>query len=182
MNEKIQFDQIETIKETFDEKRTIIGRAPKEMIEVDDDIHNGGDFFITESGEIIDLEYQTTDFDEEELAKYVELAEELYYKNDVHISIYVLCPKNIRITAPECMIKSDASFNIKLACYDGNPSYDVFYHLEEKVNNKIQLTEEDLEAISMVPMLFPRKQRRSWRVKCFRLINESKRLSLDFPF
>lgn len=176
MKENIQNNEIEIIKETFDEKRTIIGRAPEEMIDIDEDIHEGGDFFLTDTGEIIDLEYQMKKFDEEELAKYVELAEELYYKNKVHISIYILCPKNIEITAPECIIRSDASFNIKLACYEGNPSYDVFYHLKAKVNKKIPLSDDDLEAISMIPMLFKRKERRIWRVKCFRLVSESQRL------
>lgn len=177
MTENIQSNEIEIIKETFDEKREIMGPAPEEMVEVDEDIHQGGDFFITDTDEIIDLEFQMKEFNEEELAKYVELAEELYYKNKVHISIYILCPKNIRITAPECIIRSDASFNIKLACYEGNPSYDVFYHLKAKVNRKIQLTDEDLEAISMIPMLFPRKQRKTWRIKCFRLISESEKSS-----
>ena len=79
-NEKIR-PEIQIIKEAFQEKRNIIDYAPEEMIQVSEYCHNGGDIFITEEGELIDLEYQMKDFDEEELVKYIELAEELYEKN-----------------------------------------------------------------------------------------------------
>ena len=108
-NEKIR-PEIQIIKEAFQEKRNIIDYAPEEMIQVSEYCHNGGDIFITEEGELIDLEYQMKDFDEEELVKYIELAEELYEKNNVVISIYILCPKTIKVTAPEIPIKSTAIF------------------------------------------------------------------------
>ena len=75
--ENIEY-KIQIIKDAFDEKRNIIGYAPNEMIKVNEDCHQGGDIFITDENELIDLEYQMKNFDEAELAKYVELAEELY--------------------------------------------------------------------------------------------------------
>ena len=86
-NEKIR-PEIQIIKEAFQEKRNIIDYAPEEMIQVSEYCHNGGDIFITEEGELIDLEYQMKDFDEEELVKYIELAEELYEKNKRVIKIF----------------------------------------------------------------------------------------------
>ena len=45
--ENIEY-KIQIIKDAFDEKRNIIGYAPKEMINVNEDCHQGGDIFITD--------------------------------------------------------------------------------------------------------------------------------------
>lgn len=170
MNEENIKQQIKIIKDAFDEKRNIIGFAPPEMINKN---YEDKDIFITDTGELIDLEYQNKDFDESELARYVELAEELYSINKVPISIYILCPKNIRISAPECKIKSDAVFNIKLACYGENPVYDILYQIKEKVDKKIRLNDEDIETLEMIPMIGPKEERTKLRVECFKLLNKS---------
>lgn len=175
MNNKKITQEIQIIKEAFNEKRKIIDYAPQEMIKVSEDCYDGGDIFITEDGELIDLEYQINDFDEAELVKYIELAEELYEKNNVKISIYVLCPNMINITAPEVPIKSDATFNIKLARFEGNPVYDMLYHIKEKVDKHILLDEEDFNTLLMIPMIGPKKDRKNLRIECFRLINRALR-------
>lgn len=174
MNENLEKEKIHIIEEVFEEKRKITGLAPKEMIEITNETENFRDVFITESGELIDLEYQIVDFDEVELARYVELAEKLFEKNNVHISIYVLCPKTINVTAPECIIKSDADFTIKLACYEGNPAYDFFHHLKEKVDRNMKLDEDDLDVLDMIPMMGPKEDRTRLRIECFRLLMKSK--------
>ncbi|MBQ9024970.1 MAG: hypothetical protein IJ104_01110 [Methanobrevibacter sp.] len=173
MNENNLDIEIRIIKEAFDETRTIIGYAPEEMIPLNDSFHHGGDLFITDEGELIALEYQMRNFDENELAKYVELAEELYEKNEVSVSIYVLCPNTIKVTAPECVIKSEAIFNIKLACFSPNPAYDALEHMKEKVNKKIKLDEEDLDVLSRIPMMGPKEDRKKLRVECFKIIKQS---------
>ena len=173
MNEENIQQEIRIIKDAFDEKRNIIAFAPEEMTRVKKDCHPGGDIFITDGGELIDLEYQMKDFDEEELAKYVELAEELYERNRVAISIYILCPRSIQILAPECMIKSEAIFNIVLSSYGDNPAYDLFYQIKEKVDKKIKLNREDMKNLEIIPLLGPREERKKLRTECFKLLNRS---------
>ena len=165
--------EIRIIKDAFDEKRNIIGYAPKEKIKVNKDCHQGGDIFITDEGELIDLEYQMQDFDEEELAKYVELAEELYEINKVSISIYVLCPRTLKVIAPECTIKSEAEFTIKLACWGENPVYEMFFQIKEKIDKNIRLNDEDILNLEMIPLRVPKEERRTFRVECFKLLNKA---------
>ena len=174
MNENLETEKIEIIKEAFEEKREIIGFAPQEMTCIDnqDPI---GDVFITRSGELIDLELQTVDFDEVELAKYVELAEKLYEKNNVCISIYVLCLKTVNVTAPECIIKSDAKFTIKLACCQESPVYEIFNKIEEKFDENMELSEKDIDVLQDIPMMGPKEDRTRLRIKCFRLIKKSQK-------
>lgn len=181
MNEENITQEIRIIKEAFKEKRNIIGYAPPEMTEVCDECYPGGDIFITEEGDLIDLEYQFRDFDEEELAKYAELAEELYEKNKVPISIYVLCPKTARILVPEIPIKSEATFNIKLACFGENPLYEMLYHIKEKVDKNIGLKDEDLMGLLTIPTMVPKKDRKKLRIECFKLIRKHYD-NLNFPF
>lgn len=136
MNEKIKSEEIKIIKEIFDEKREIIDYAPKEMISISDNYHQGGLIFITDTGELIDLEIQFKDFNEDELYKYVKLAEELYKLNNVEISIYILCSEQIKVMAPERIINSKAEFTIKLACFCENPLNESFIQIEDKINEK----------------------------------------------
>ena len=79
------------IRKTFNDQRPIKCLTPEKIREVDEDIYPGGDIFTTDDGEFIDLEFQTTDFDENELVKYVEFAEALYKKHHKPISIYIIC-------------------------------------------------------------------------------------------
>ena len=171
MNEENITEKISIIKEAFDEKRNIIDYAPPEMIEVCDECYQGGDIFITEEGELIDLEYQYKDFDEEDLAKYAELAEELYEKNEVPISIYVICCE--RVLVPEIPIKSEATFNIKLACIDDNPIYDILFQIKEKVENGIPLDDEDFFGLLTIPIMGSKKDRRKLRIECYRLLRKA---------
>ena len=173
MNNEKTTQEIQIIKEAFDEKRNIVGYAPKEMIQVSEHCHNGRDIFITEEGELIDLEYQMKNFDETELVKYIELAEELYEKNNVAISIYILCPKTIKVTAPEIPIKSNAIFNIKLACFEGNPIYNMLYHIKEKINKNIPLDEEDYDNLLRIPVMGPEEDKNNLRIECFKLLNKA---------
>lgn len=165
--------EIIIIKEVFDEERKILGFAPPEMTDIKKNCYKGGDIFITENGELIDLEYQINDFDENELAKYIELAEELYNINNVSISIYVLCPDTVKILTPECTIPSEASFNIKLACFAGSPIYDILYHIKEKIDKNICISNEDIHTLFMIPLYCPEKDRKNLRIECLRLLNRA---------
>lgn len=174
MKDELEIKEIEIIKELFGEERKINGYAPEEMIELDEEYSTGGDIFITENGELITLEYQEKDFDEVELVKYIELAEELYNKNKVFITIYVVCPKTINVTVPECSIKSDAEFKIKLASLKPNPAYEELYRIKEKVNKKMKLNDEDIETLSMIPMMGQEEDKRNLRIECLRVLKKYK--------
>ena len=174
MNDDLEIEEIEIIKEAFDEKRKIIGYAPREMVAAADENCKGGDIFITENNELIVLDYQMTDFDEVELVNYIELAEKLFEINEVLISIYIICPNTINITVPECSIKSTANFTIKLASMQPNPAYESLYNIKEKVDKKIKLTDKDLETLSRIPMEVAEKDKRNIRIECLRLLKESK--------
>ena len=80
------------IKETFKDQRKIKCQIPIQNLNLEQHIYQEGSIFITEKDEIIDLELQITDFTEDELVKYVELAEALYETNNKHVSIYIICP------------------------------------------------------------------------------------------
>ncbi len=171
MNEENKTEKIRIIKEAFDETRNIIDYAPCEMIEVCDECYQGGEIFITEEGHLIDLEYQLKDFDEEDLAKYAELAEELYEKNKVPISIYVLCSKEVLV--PEIPIKSEAIFNIKLTCFEYDPIYDILFQIKEKVEKGLPIDDEDFFNLLTLPIMGPKEERKKLRIECYRLLRKT---------
>lgn len=173
MNNELKSKEIKIIKEVFDEKREIINYAPKKMISINDKHYQGGDIFITDTGELIDLEIQLEDFNETELYKYVKLAEELYEINNVEISIYILCSKQIKVIAPEQIINSKAEFTIKLACFNENPVNELFIQIKDKINRKISLNKEDLTTLAMIPYMVPEKDRDRMLIECYELLSKS---------
>ena len=110
--DKKDFDTItKIIKETFKDERSIKCQTPDEVRKLDEGIHPGGDIFTTEDGEFIDFEIQLKDFDEAELVKYIEFAENLYEKHRKRVSVYLLCPKNVDVKVRECPIKSESDLD-----------------------------------------------------------------------
>ena len=159
------------IKETFDDERPIKCITPPGTLEVDDEIHQGGDIFITEDGDYIDLEYQLNDFDEEELVKYVEFAEELYEKTKRHISIYLMCPKNVNVCVREFEIKSQADFTIRLACIGYDPCQMILNEIKQKMKRGEYLDCKDIEILENLPVRCAKKDRNYFRLECFKIIN-----------
>ena len=64
MNQEDYNLRVNTIKNTFNETREIKCLTPPEDRIVSEGVYPGGDIFTTEDGELIDLEIQTTEFDE----------------------------------------------------------------------------------------------------------------------
>lgn len=171
MNKKEFEIKTKMIKETFDDERSIKCLSPPGAIDLDEDIHQGGDIFITEDGAYIDLEYQLQDFDEEELVKYVEFAEEVYEQTDNHVSVYLMCPKNINVCVREFDIKSRADFTIRLACIGYDPCHMVLNHIKQKVHRGELLNNEDIETLEHLPVRCAKKDRNYFRLECFKIIN-----------
>lgn len=159
------------IRETFNDTRKIKCVTPEYVRRLDDNVHPGGVIFTTENGEFIDFEIQFEDFDEYELAKYIEFAENLYEKHQKHVSVYLLCPLNINVSVRECPIKSDADFTIKLACSEEDPCHIILNQIKHKISQDILLDDEDYNVLDMLPVKCARKDRNYFRVETLKIIN-----------
>lgn len=172
MNKK-EFDlRKKVIQKTFNDDRKIKYPTPQHLRAVDGGIYPGGDIFTTEDGDLIDLEFQITDFDEDELVKYVELAEALYEKNHCHISIYIICPNRTNVCVKECEIMSHAEFTIKLACVEEDPCKIILNAIKAKVKNHELLDGDDLHALSMLQVMCRKEDRNYYRREYFKIINK----------
>ena len=171
--DKKDFDlKTELIKNTFEDERPIKCVTPKGIRRLDENVHQGGDIFTTEEGEFIDLEFQLVDFDEEELTKYIEFAENLYEKHHKKVSVYIICPKDINITVKECPIKSDADFTIKLSCHHEDLCHMVLEVIKNKIKNHEILTNEDIHILAMLPVKCAKKDRNYFRLESLKIINK----------
>lgn len=171
MNEKEFKIKTEMIRNDFNDPRRIECVTPCDIREVDDGVHKGGDIFTTEEGEFIDLEYQLVDFDEEELAKYIEFAESLYEKHHKKVSVYLICPKYVNIKVKEQTIKSEADFTIKLFCSQEDPCRFILNRVKSKIRRNEILSPDDIEAVRLLPIMCDRKDRTYFRVESIKIIN-----------
>ena len=108
-------EEIKLIRKAFREDRKIIERVPDEMRKVDKKFYQGGSVYMTEDGELIDLEIQERDYDIEDHVNYIEFAEALYEKTQKRINVYVYCIPSVKIKIQLYEILSDADFKIRLA-------------------------------------------------------------------
>lgn len=160
-----------TIKETFNDTRKIKCHIPTEELELDENIHQEGDFFLTEDGEFIDLEFQMDDFLEEDLVRYVEIAENLYEKYQKAVSIYIICPKDINVCVKEMEIMSDADFTIRLACVDPDPCKITLNCIKGKIRRQEMLTEEDFRALARLPVMCRKEERNYYLLQYIKIVN-----------
>lgn len=159
------------IKETFKDDRPIKCQTPEDVRKLDEDVHPGGDIFTTEDGEFIDFELQLNDFDEAELTKYIEFAENLYEKHHKHVSVYLLCPKNVEVSVRECTIKSESDFTIKLACSQESPCHILLAGIKNKLKEAEVLDVEDFYILAHLPVWCDRKDRNYFRMEYLKIIN-----------
>lgn len=170
--DKQDFDVMtKIIKETFKDDRAIKCPTPEDVRKLDDNVHPGGDIFTTEDGEFIDFELQLRDFDEEELTKYIEFAENLYEKHGKRVSVYILCPKNVEVSVRECTIKSESDFVIKLACSQDTPCHIILNGIKSKLKNEGNLDVEDLYALAHLPVWCDKEDRNYFRLEYLKIIN-----------
>ncbi|MBQ7928328.1 MAG: hypothetical protein IJ287_06255 [Methanobrevibacter sp.] len=171
MNKK-DFDiRKKIINETFDDERKIVASVTAEELDIDDEIHHDGDFFITSNGEIIDLEFQIEDFTEYELVKYIELAEHLYEKYGKKVSIYIICPKEINVYVKEEEIPSESDFTIKLACSQVDSCEIILEGIKDKIRKKELLDETDWYNLRQLPVMCEKSKRNYYRLEYLKIIN-----------
>lgn len=171
MDEKKFNIRSKIIRETFDDKRTLVSPVNADELNLNEHVHQGGDMFITSDGEIIDLEFQETDFTEDELVKYVELAEELYEKIEKEVSIYIICPKDIGVYVKEIEIRSDADFTIKLACIPEERCELILNYIKHKIKANEKLSEDDINALNNLPVKCRKENRNYYRRETIRIMN-----------
>ena len=172
MKEQEFMTKARIIDETFHDKRKIKCFLPIENLRLAEHIHQEGELFITENYEIIDLEFQFKDFTEDELVKYVELAEALYEKNNKRISIYILCPNSVNIYVREFEIKSEADFTIKIAAIEENLSQIALDIIKSKLDKGELLDRDDIEILKILPLSCKKEERNYFRKECFKIINK----------
>ena len=171
MNKKDYEIRTKILQETFNDKRKINCAINVDELQLSENVHQGGDIFKTENGEFIDLEFQMKDFDEDELVKYVEFAEELYEKHQKPISIYIICPDNIKVCVREFEIKSKAPFTIRLAKFNENPANIILNMIKQKIKNKENLDEDDYHALEILHEMCEKEQSNYYRREAFKIIN-----------
>ncbi len=171
MDEKDFDTQTRIIKETFYDDRKIKCVTPEIDRQLPEHVYPGEDIFTTEDGEFIDLEFQMTDFDEDELVKYVEFAEEMYEKHKKHISVYIICPDYIKVLVRECPLKSDADFTIKLSCCNFNVAFSLLRHIKSKIRKEMALDEDDKTIIENLPVICRKEDRNFFRKESILLLN-----------
>lgn len=172
MNEENFNLKKDIIKYTFKDEHEIVEEISMQELDLPPHLYEGGDLFKTEDGCLVYLEYQRTNFDVDELVKYVELAEELYSKYEKHVSVYILCPANISVSVKECEIKSDADFTIRLVSIENNSADFFLKHIKSQIKKGIPLNEEELEILSNIPMMCDKKYRNYYRKECFKINNQ----------
>ena len=171
MNNKNFAIKKEIIKETFNDPRKIKCITPEDERRLDECVHPGDDIFTTEDGEYIDLEIIFEDFDEVELAKYVEFAENLYEKHHKHVSVYLLCPENVNVLVREFEIRSRADFTIRLARVERDWCKVALDTIKNKICCGEKLNHEDLDILKEIPVRCDKKRQNYYRIECFRIIN-----------
>ena len=171
MNGKNNKIRAKVIRETFHDTSKIERPVSAEELNFDENITHDGDIFMTEDGEFIDLELQKKDFDEDELLRYVELAEDIYEKHHKKVSVYVICPDNIDVYVREFDIKSDADFTIKLAKIEENTAEIILNMIKRKIMNREMLDEDDLNALEMLPAICEKEKKHYYRLEVFKIKN-----------
>jgi hypothetical protein len=171
MDEKDFNIRAKVIKEIFGDESKIVASVDAEELDIDRNIHQGGDIFITSDGKFIDLEFQTVDFTPEELAKYVEFAEELYEKYGKNISVYLICPNNINVYLREFEIPSKSDFTIKLACIPEDPCEIILNGIKTKIEDDEILDKDDLNLLGELHDMCEKKDKKYYLTQYIKIVN-----------
>lgn len=162
---------VNVIKETFDDDSNIVSSVKVGDLKIDCNIPKDSDIFITSNGDFIYLEFQQKNFTEEELAKFIEFAEEIYEKYGQKISIYILCPKNIDVCVREFEILSEASFTIKLACIDEDPCQIILDEIKDKIRANQRPDDEDIKKLAKLHNWCRAEDRHYYLMEYIKIVN-----------
>lgn len=166
--------QIDTalIRAEFNDQRPLRNLPEELKMKLDSEIIETGSVFIDDNDEIVYFTLQLTDFREKELVEYTELAEKLYELTHNHVSVYVLCSKDVEVYMKMCEIISEADFTIKIAKSEYNPAKQILDLIKNKFENNQKITLEDIKILASLPMRCEKKDRNYFRMEYFKIINQ----------
>ena len=168
--EDFQIDTI-LIRTEFDDQRPL-RKLPEELeMKLDPKIVETGSTFIADDGEIVYFTLQLTDFREDELVKYAEIAEKLYELTHKRVSVYILCSNDIEVNMKICQIMSNADFTIKLFKSKYNPAKHILGLIKDKFKNNQRISPEDIDVLARLPMICEKKDRNYFRKEYFKIVN-----------
>lgn len=162
----------EIIQDTFSDSRTVEYPSLKELSMINFKDIEKDDLLKTSDGEFIYLHFQLNDFEIDELNYYVDLAEYLYNLFNMKVNLYLICTRDVKVNVVESVIKSEADFTIKLARIDDDPVKIVHRAIKNKIDNNETLNDDDLHALSMLPVMCRIEDRSYYRKEYFRLMNK----------
>lgn len=168
-----QYYEVKTkiIQEIFNDKRKLNPVENKDELNLDDHVYQEGDIFLCDNGEFVVLDFQIKDFNEDELVKYAELAENLYEINEKPVSIYLVCREDIDVCVKECEIKSEADFKIKLACTPKDQCKEDLNRIKRKLKRNEILSGDDLHILSSLQVRCKKEDRNYYRKEYLKIIN-----------
>ena len=172
MYEKNNYEtEILFIENIFNDNREIVGLAEEEIQQIAVKHGRDADIFKTKNDELISYEIILEDIDNEEIQKIKEYGEELFKINGKLICIYLLGSPHTKITAKK-ELESESPLLINISIMPQSDAYDIFRHISSMVKNKEKLDKDDLFALSMIPQMGPKEDKRHLRIECLKLWKE----------
>lgn len=159
------------IERIFNDNREIVGLAEEEIQQIARKHERNSDIFKTRNDELISYEIRMEDIDNNEFQRIKEYGEELFKINGKLICIYILGSPHTKITANK-EIESESPLLINISIMPQSDAYDIFRHISSMVENKEKLDSDDLFALSMIPQMGPKEDKRYLRIECLKLWKE----------
>ncbi|WP_407415712.1 hypothetical protein [Methanobrevibacter sp.] len=159
------------ISQSFNDPRKLKYPPEEVRLKLDDELFSESEIFQTDDGEYIYFDVQISDFHEEELVRYVEIAEKLYEIVKEQVYIYILCAKTANVFVKEFEILSEATFTIRLARDDSDPAEIILNVIKRKIADHELLDKDDIHALLMIPMICDKEKINHYRLESFRILN-----------
>lgn len=173
MNKKYFDEKREMIKEIFNDNRTVKCLPCEVKLQIDEELIEDGDLFVTDEGNFIYLGFQFEDFREEDLVKHICIAEELHDLFGKKVCIYIICSSNVNVYVKECELPSRADFAIKLAKDPRDYAQLSLSHIKRKIKNENPLDDEDIAVLSKLPCVCNKKDRGYYWLEYLKIINKN---------
>ena len=143
--------------EFFDLDVKIIAPAETEITNINIKTNAMDYLFYIENGEYLHFEFQTTKKNDD-LSRFLFYDASLYYKSKKRITTIVVYSSEIKdvITKLDCgTIKYDIK-SFYMSSFDGDSK---LKNIKDKVDNNIELTEQDIMTLSFIPLMSTEKSK-----------------------
>lgn len=123
----------------------------------------------TNDNEIVAIRLHIGDFTAESLAEYTEEAENLYFKFNKTVNLYIAMDKTGEVKVTEHSIKSEADFTIKLGQINVDPCKVLLDKIKQKIENNTY-EQQDIEMLQLTPLFAKEENRTEIRTEVFKLL------------